>query len=313
MADTPARTPDPRAQSSSNERRLVATLTLTGVFMLAEALGGVLTGSLALIADAGHMLSDTAALGLAWLGFRIGRRAADADRTFGYERFEVLAGLVNGMVMFAVIAWIVWEAMARLRAPADVAALPMLAIAVAGLGVNALAYRILHGAEHGHVNIRGALVHVVGDLLGSIAAIVAAIVIMATGWTTIDPILSLAVAALLIRSSWALVSHSAHILLEGTPTELDTAQLTAELVERVPGVRDVHHVHIWSLTSGRHLATMHVRLESGTDYEAVLATVKAFLEREWSLAHSTVQICPEACPDEPATGPGAPCEHPRQG
>lgn len=298
---------------SSNERRLLATLALTGIFMVAEAVGGVLSGSLALIADAGHMLTDTAALGLAWLGFRIGRRSADADRTFGYERFEVLAGLVNGVVMFGVIAWIIWEAIARLAAPVEIHAAPMLAIATVGLGVNVLAFRILHGAQVGHVNIRGALLHVMGDLLGSIAAIMAALVILTTGWKTIDPLLSLGVAALLIRSSWTLVSHSAHILLEGTPAELDTAELTAELVERVPGVRDVHHVHVWSLTSGRHLATMHVRLEQGTDYEAVLATVKAFLEREWSLAHSTVQICPEECPDEPATGSDAPCEHLPQG
>jgi cobalt-zinc-cadmium efflux system protein len=285
----------------SGERAVGLTLLLTGSFMVVEVIGALVSGSLALFADAGHMLTDTGALALAWLGFRLGRRDPDTERSFGYARFEVLAGLVNAITMVAVVAFIVVEAIDRLREPAPVLAGPMLGVAVIGLLVNVVAFRLLHGGAD-HVNVRGALVHVIGDLLGSVAAIVAAIVIMTTGWTPIDPLLSLLVALLVLRSALVLLRQTAHILLEGTPDEIDADDLGRELARRVAGVRDVHHVHVWSLTSGRNLATMHVRVHEGHGIHGILDEIKALLRERFGLEHTTVQICPEDCPDESDAG-----------
>jgi cobalt-zinc-cadmium efflux system protein len=283
--------------SERGQRAVGLTLWLTGGFMVVEVVGGLLSGSLALLADAGHMLTDTAALALAWLGFRLARRSADRERSFGYARLEVLAGLINAITMILLVGFIAFEAIQRLQAPAPVLAGPMLAIACVGLLVNVIAFRLLHaGAEH--VNVRGALVHVLGDLLGSVAAIVAALVIMVTGWTPIDPLLSVLVAALVLRSAVTLLRQTAHILLEGTPEEIDATSLSREVPARVPGVRDVHHVHVWSLTSGRHLATLHVELDDGTDGAAAVRAVKGCLRERYGLEHTTVQVCPERCLDE---------------
>jgi cobalt-zinc-cadmium efflux system protein len=282
--------------SHDGERAVRATLLLTGSFMVVEVLGALASGSLALMADAGHMLTDTGALALAWIGFRIGRRDADGARSFGYARFEVLAGMVNALLLIGVVVLIAVEAIARLQAPQPVLAGPMLVIAILGLAVNLVAFRLLHGGR-GHVNVQGALVHVLGDLLGSVAAVIAACVILATGWMQIDPILSLLVAALVLRSAYALLRQTAHILLEGTPVEVDADALEAEIARHIDGVRDVHHLHVWSLTSGRNLATMHVRLDEGVDIDAVVARIKEVLRADWGLAHTTVQICPERCLD----------------
>jgi cobalt-zinc-cadmium efflux system protein len=291
------------------QKALARTLLLTGAFMIVEVIGGLVSGSLALLADAGHMLTDTGALALAWLGFELGRRDADARRSFGYARFEVLAGLVNALTMIAVVIFIVIEAIERLGDPQPVLAGPMLGVAVVGLMVNLIAFRLLHG-DADHVNVRGALVHVLGDLLGSVAAIIAAVVILAGGWTGIDPLLSMLVAALVLRSALSLLRQTAHILLEGTPEEIDSESLGSELARRVRGVRDVHHVHIWSLSSGRNLATMHVRVDEDHDEAGTLREIKSLLRERFDLEHTTVQICPEPCPDEhedaAAREPGSP-------
>lgn len=287
----------------AGQRALALTLMLTGAFMVVEVVGALVSGSLALFADAGHMLTDTGALALAWLGFRLARRDADSERSFGYARFEVLAGLVNALTMLAVVAFIAVEAIERLREPSPVLPGPMLGVAIVGLVVNLVAFRLLHG-ESDHVNVRGALVHVLGDLLGSVAAIVAALVIMATGWTPIDPLLSLLVAALVLRSAASLLRQTAHILLEGTPEGIDADDLGRELAQRVEGVRDVHHVHVWSLTSGRNLATMHVRVEEGHGVHGIIDAIKSLLRERFGLEHTTVQICPEHCPDD--DGPSVP-------
>ena len=285
--------------AADGERAVRTTLLLTGSFMIVEVIGALVSGSLALLADAGHMLTDTGALALAWLGFRVGRRQADRERSFGYARFEVLAGLVNAIVLIGLVVLIAVEALERLREPAPVLGVPMLVVAAIGLVVNVLAFRLLHGGRD-HVNVRGALAHVLGDLLGSVAAVIAAVVILTTGWTPIDPLLSLLVAGLVLRSAVGLLRQTSHILLEGTPLEVDAAQLGAALGRRIDGVRDVHHVHVWSLTSGRNLATLHARVEDDVDVDAVVAELKAVLRDEWGLAHTTVQICPERCLDEAA-------------
>ncbi|NYZ63527.1 cation diffusion facilitator family transporter [Luteimonas deserti] len=278
------------AVSSTNERVVLSGFVLTAGFMVVEVAGGLWSGSLALLADAGHMLTDAAALLLAWLAFRMGRRASDARRTFGYLRFEVLAGLVNALTLFALVAWIVWEAIQRLRDPAEVLAGPMLAVAVVGLGVNCLVFWILHRGDQGHVNIRGATLHVLGDLLGSVAAIAAALVIRFTGWMPIDPILSVLVCLLILRSAWALLRGSFHILMEGAPPDVDIEVLRRHLLDAVPGVAAVDHVHVWSITSGRVLATLELALADGAAPARVVPAVKRALADRFAIGHATVEV-----------------------
>lgn len=302
------------AHGISNERAVFWGFFLTFGFMVIEVAGGVLSGSLALIADAGHMFTDAAALGLAWLGFRIARRPPDDRRSFGYARFEVLAGLANAVTLLLVIAWIAYEAVQRLQEPQPVLPGPMFVVAVLGLLVNVGVFMMLIRADREHVNIRGALLHVAGDLLGSVAAILAAGIIYATGWTPIDPLLSLLVAALIFRSAWSLLRHSLHILLEGVPDGLDVNEVRRDLSATAAGVVDVHHVHIWSLTSGRSLATLHVQLAPGADLQRALQETKARLAQRFGIAHATVQVetaghCPDAGNNFilPATVPASCC------
>ena len=236
------------SSGTADEKRLFRAMVLTGAFMIAEAAGGLYAGSLALIADAAHMLADCAALGLAWMAIRIARRPRDARRSYGYHRVQVLAALANGALLIAMVGWIVIEAVRRLFAPVEVLGGAMLAIAIAGLAVNGVVLASLRHGDHDNLNIQGALLHVIGDLLGSVVAIVAAVVILWTGWMPVDPLLSVVVALLILRSAWVLLSKAVHVLLEGTPERLDVATLRSELTQAVPTLADVHHVHAWSLT-----------------------------------------------------------------
>ncbi|MBB3141906.1 cation diffusion facilitator family transporter [Halomonas organivorans] len=284
---------------ADSQRRLGWAIVLTGAFMVAEVAGGILSGSLALLADAGHMLTDTAALALAWFAARLSRRPADHRRTYGYDRVQILAAFVNGLTLIAIVVWIVIEALRRFVSPVTVAGTPMLAIAVLGLVVNLAVFAILHLGDRDNLNIRGAALHVLGDLLGSVAAIVAALVILASGWTPIDPLLSLLVAALILRSAWRLTRESGHILLEGAPESLDVASIERELPERLDAVRDVHHVHAWSLTPGRHLLSLHAALEENADREEALVAIKAVLLERFDVEHATIQLEPhDRCADD---------------
>jgi cobalt-zinc-cadmium efflux system protein len=273
-------------------------MLLTGGFMLVEVVGGLISGSLALLADAGHMLTDTAALAMGWLGARLARRPADQLRSYGYHRTQVLAALLNGIGFIALVIWIVIEAWSRLREPVTVLAGPMLAVAIAGLAVNGIAFRMLHGGHRHDLNIRAAALHVIGDLLGSVATIVAAIVILMTGWTPIDPLLSVFVALLIVVNAVRVVFQSAHILLEGTPPDVDVSLIRQELVEEVPGVTDVHHVHVWSLTPERPVLTMHVTVATLENYSETLHRIQACLVEHFGIEHATVQIEHEICADD---------------
>jgi len=279
------------------ERRVFWVLLLTAAFMAIEAVGGWLAGSLALIADAGHMLSDAAALALAWVAFRVARRPHDEKRSYGYHRFQILAAFVNGLVLFAIAAWILVEAVGRLRAPVPVLAGPMLAIAVAGLAVNVVSFLVLRAGDRRNLNVSAALLHVLGDLLGSVGAIVAAIVILATGWTPIDPILSVFVSLLILRGAWDVTRRAGHVLMEGAPEGFDDQTLKADLRATVPGVLDVHHVHAWMLTSERPMVTLHVQLTPAADHAVALAAIKLRLKERFGIAHSTVQIESAECVD----------------
>jgi len=283
----------------SDSRRLGWALVITGGFMLVEVVGGWVAGSLALIADAGHMLTDSAALLLAWLAARLAEQPAVPGRTYGYHRAQVIAAFVNALALFAVVAWIAYEAVQRLAAPHPVQGATMLGIALAGLAANLAVYRML-GHDHGgdSINVSAARLHVLGDLLGSIGAAVAAVVILATGWTPIDPILSLLMAALIVRGAWRLLRESTHILMEHTPAHVDLAALQARLMSRVPGIRDVHDVHCWSLTSGQTMLSLHVALGGGADAAVALREAKRVLAEDFAVAHSALQIEQGECPDE---------------
>lgn len=276
--------------TSRNERVVLIGFLLTFGFMFAEIIGGILSGSLALIADAGHMLTDAAALALAWAGFRFGRRAADSKRSFGYMRFEVLAGFVNAVALMLLVAWIAWEAVLRLINPAPVLAGPMMLVAALGLVVNCGVFYMLTKGDREHVNIKGAMLHVLGDLLGSVAAIAAAAMIWLTGWTPIDPILSVLLSALILRSGWGLLTNSMHILMEGTPSGLDPRAMRKGLIDGVPGLADVSHIHVWSITSGRATATMNIALAPSADPATTVRRLKARLAEDYDITHSTVEI-----------------------
>ncbi len=282
---------------ADGERRIFWVLVLTVVFMVVEAVGGWLSGSLALIADAGHMLSDAAALGLAWAAFRVGRRPSDAKRSYGYHRLQIIAAFANGLTLFAIAVWILAEAIGRLREPVPVLAGPMLAVATAGLVANLVAFVVLRSGDAANLNVRAALLHVLSDLLGSVGAIVAALVILATGWTPIDPILSVLLTALILRGAWDVTRRAGHVLMEGTPDGFDAGALRADLIAVVPGVLDVHHVHAWMLTAERPLVTLHVRLAASADPNTALAAIKLRLRERFGIAHSTVQIDPAECLD----------------
>ncbi|MEP2830544.1 cation diffusion facilitator family transporter [Parvibaculum sp.] len=279
-----------------NERRVMFAMWLTGGFMFLEAAGGIFSGSLALIADAGHMLTDTGALMLAFIATKLARRPADEARSYGYARAEILAAFANGIVMIGVVAWIAVEAVGRIMEPSPVMGAPMLAIAAAGLLVNIIAFKLLHGGEDS-LNMRGAALHVMGDMLGSVAAIAAALIIMTTGYTIADPILSVLVALLILRSAIGITRESAHILMEGTPEGADGAKIADDLLGNVGGVCNVHHVHAWSLGTGRAVATLHAQLTPGTDADKALGEIKARLAEKFGIGHATVQIELEGCPD----------------
>ena len=276
----------------SKERAIAVAAALTGAFMGAEVVGGLVSGSLALLADAGHMLTDFASLVLAWLAFRLARRPSDWRRTYGFDRFSVLAAFVNGLSLFAIAIWICVEAWHRLGEGGEVLGGLMLWVAVAGLAVNLASFWVLSRVEGDNLNVRAAALHVLGDLLGSVAAIAAALVILRTGWTPIDPILSVLVALLILRSAWAVVRESGHILLEGAPAGFDARAVAADLEASVDGVARAHHLHAWSITQERPMATLEVDAAAGADPDAVRRAVKARLEEAHGVGHATVEVAP---------------------
>ena len=288
----------------SNETRIFWALLLTAGFMFAEVAGGVISGSLALLADAAHMLIDSVSLFFAWLAFRLSHRPADKARTYGYHRFPVLAAFANGIGLVFICIWIFSEAVDRLLNPTKVLASPMLAVAGLGLAINIAAFAVLHGADRNNLNVRGALLHVWSDMLGSVAAIGAALVIMTTGWMPIDPILSVLVGLLVLRSAWFLMRDAAHVLLEGVPQQLDVHDIGRDLVSHVAVVEDVHHVHAWSLSQERSLLTLHARVTEGTNPDSAVAAIQERLADRFDIRHVTVQIELEGCSDEAVTASG---------
>jgi len=268
-------------------RALLQALLLTAGFAVVEAIGGWMAGSLALLSDAGHMVTDAASLGLALFANTIGRRPPSQRASYGYGRAEVLAAFVNAIVMLGVVAAISIEAVRRLLDPTPVVGTMVLGIALAGLTVNIACAWLLSRAS-GSLNVRGAMIHVMGDLLGSLAAIIAGGVIIATGWMPIDPILSLAVALLILRSTLQLLKQSAGVLMEGVPTHLDYNAIGNALA-RLPGVTGVHDLHVWNMTAERAALSAHIVLANGHAWPQTLAAAQKMLAREFAIEHVTLQ------------------------
>src|SRR5580698_6149865 len=271
----------------ASERRLWVAFGLLICFTLVEAGGGLWANSVALYAESAHMLADSASLLLAILAIRMAQRPARADRTYGHRRYQTLAAYTNGLILLVLTAAVVIAAVRRLMLPPHVNGNVMLVTAAIGAAANICAFLALSGATS--LNERGARLHVLSDLAGSAAAIGASILIVWRGWVIADPLLSLAVSVLIVRSGWQLTSHAAHVLLEGTPQGFDADAVEHEL-EAVAGIKDIHHMHAWSLTGERPMLTLHATLEDGADRHAALTAIMARLHERFSIDHATVQI-----------------------
>ncbi|WP_144391920.1 cation diffusion facilitator family transporter [Pleionea sediminis] len=282
---------------SNNESALKKAFFIILTFMFVEAAGGIWSGSLALLADAGHMLTDAAALAMAWMAFVVGRQPPDKKHSYGHQRYQVLAAFVNGLFLLCIVVWIAYEAFERFQNPRTIDVPVMLSIAVLGLIVNMVTFKMLHSGESDNLNIRGALLHVIGDLLGSVAAIIAGVAIYLFGWLWVDPALSLVVAALISRSGVVLIRDSVHILLEGVPQHIDVEEVRAHIQSANPEIENVHHVHTWSLNNEQILMTMHVRIHDNieVDGDKLLKTIHRMLEERYKVTHATVQVEQNFC------------------
>ena len=269
-------------------RRLAFALTITAIFLVAEVVGGWLSNSLALLADAGHMATDVGALALSLFVAWFSRQPATPQKTYGFLRWEILAALINGAVLLMASAWILWESVQRLRSPEAVAGGLMLAVATGGLLVNAVSAWLLHSSAHTSLNMRGAYLHVISDLLGSVATIAAALLIRQFGWLMADPIASILMTALIIRGAWRLVSEAVDVLLEATPAHIELGALRTAMHD-VPGVRDVHDLHVWTLTSGVVAMSAHVVSPEPAAHQRVLEALHVAVAR-FGIHHVTIQM-----------------------
>ena len=282
-------------QSHDHERMLGRAFWLIVAFAGIEVVGAWVGNSLTLAADAGHMLLDASALGLSWFALRLSRRAHDDQLTYGYHRFQVLAAFVNALALLGLCVWILIEAAARMRTPEAIVPVPVLIVAVAGLLVNVVAYRMLHGTDN--LNVRSAALHVLGDLLGSVAAIASALAVIFFGWRLADPLLAVAVVAILVRGACRVLWESARILLEAAPKGVDLNAVRMTLTQ-IAGVSEVHHVHVWALTGEKPLLTLHARVSEGTDEQSAMSRIKQVLLETFGIDHSTVQVERSECPDQ---------------
>ena len=276
----------------ANKKALTVSLILIGIFMLVEVIGGVLTNSLALLSDAGHMLSDAISLLVALMAFKIGERTADTERTFGYKRFEILAAMFNGATLIVIAIAIFIGAIGRFINPPEIASTGMLVIAVIGLLVNLIVAKILtSGDTHDNLNMRGAFLHVLGDLFGSVAAIVAALSIMFFGWGFMDPLASVIVAILITVSGWRVLRQSFHVLMEGVPEGISLDKLT-KVMNEVEGVEGVHHVHVWTITSGFNAMSGHIVVNGQLNVHETQKIIQAVESKmkEIDINHVTLQV-----------------------
>lgn len=277
------------AASARNRKRLALSLGLAAVYMVAEAVGGWLTGSLALLADAGHMLSDVAALGLSLFAMWMARRPATSRKTYGYRRTEILAALANGATLVAISVFILFEAWERFQNPPEVDAAGMMGIATGGLLVNLASLWILHEGRDESLNVRGAWLHVLTDALGSVQAIAAGVVIWAFGWRWADPVASVLIALLVIYSSWDLLKEATAILMEHAPSHIDVDEVRRAMTS-IPGVLGIHDLHVWTITSGMESLSAHVVVREDRYGCEMLGEIRSVLHDRFGLHHTTVQM-----------------------
>lgn len=280
-----------RHGARANQRRLLIALVLAAAYMLAEVVGGLLSGSLALLADAGHMVSDVVALALSLLAIRIANRPATPRRTYGYLRTEILAALANGAVLVALSIIILFEAVERLGAPTEVLGAPMLIVAVGGLVVNLVGLAVLSGGRSDSLNLRGAWLHVLSDALGSVGAIAAGALVMAFGWYWADPLASILIAGLIIHASWSLLREAVAVLMEEAPAHIDVSEVQ-QAIREIDGVMAVHDLHVWTITSGMVSLSGHVVAAEGTEHGKLLQEISDLLHQRFEIGHATIQVEP---------------------
>lgn len=274
---------------AKHRRSLVLALCLTTTFLIAEVVGAFVSGSLALLADAAHMLTDAGGLALALFAIWFAARPPSPSKTYGYLRTEVLAALINAVVLLLLAVYILYEAYQRIFEPPEVLSTPMLIVAVVGLVVNLISMRLLAAGSEESLNLKGAYFEVLADMLGSIGVIISALVIMFTGWTLADPIIGAAIGVFIVPRTWALLTHSVNILLEGTPVGLDMPKLEAAL-KSVPGVVEVHDLHVWTITSGVDAMSGHLLITDGVNEQKVLGEARTLLHEQFGIDHTTIQI-----------------------
>ncbi|MFD0620694.1 cation diffusion facilitator family transporter [Paenibacillus sp. GCM10027629] len=274
-----------------NKKGLIIALSITAGIMLLEFFGGLITNSLALLSDSGHMLSDTSSLILSLVAIWFATRPASPNKTYGYYRFEILAALFNGVTLFAIAGFITWEAIQRFNNPPEVASGSMMLIASVGLLANLIsAWALMRkGDVKNNINLRSAYLHIIGDALGSVGAILAGIVMWMFGWYIADPIISVVVALLILRSAWGVIKHTVHILMEGTPITVNQYEVK-EALERIDGVIDVHDLHIWTITSNLDSLTCHMLIEDDQDGQRILQDAIHLIEEKFKIQHTTIQI-----------------------
>lgn len=275
--------------ASAHRRRLTAVFLITLAVFVVQLIGGVVSGSLALLADAGHNFTDVAGIGLALLAISYAARPATDGRTYGYLRLEILAAVVNAVFLFAVAAYVLFEAVQRWSDPPEIASGLMLAIALLGLVANGASLWLLRDAQHESLNLRGAYLEVMGDLAGSVAVVLAAIVITVTGWRQADALASAIIGVLILPRTWALLRDAVDVLMEATPRGIDLDEVRTHLLE-ARGVADIHDLHAWTITSGMNVVSAHVVLEPGADPPAVLDELCACLAGDFDIEHSTLQL-----------------------
>lgn len=280
--------------AGKNKKRLIIVLTLTTVYLIAEVVGGLLTHSLALLADAGHMLTDVAGLGLALMAIQFAERPATPERTYGFYRVEILAALTNAVVLIGISVYILYEAYQRFRNPPEVQSGAMLAVAAVGLVVNIIGIYLLRAASEESLNMKGAYFEVMSDMLTSIGVIVAALVMLTTGWYYADPLISAGIGLFILPRTWLLLRDAVGVLLEGTPTEVNLATLR-QAIRSVTGVAEVHDLHVWSLTSGVNAMSVHAVLADHALHDEVLAAVQKKVTSDFKIAHATVQVECQGC------------------
>ncbi len=273
----------------ASQRTLLIVLVLTFVYMIAEAIGGYLSNSLALLSDAGHMFTDVAALALSLFAVRFASRPATPRKTYGFYRLEILAALANGVTLIVLSLLICVEAYHRMRSPEEVQGWTLIWISLGGLIVNLISAWMLSRAHKESLNVRGAFLHVLGDLLGSVAAIAAGVFIIWRGWRWADPVFSVFISVLIIYNSWRLVADAVNVLLEGAPSHINAAAVE-QAIGAIAGVRAVHDLHIWTITSDRHAVTAHVVVNDAGESYRILREVREMLAERFALAHSTIQI-----------------------